>query len=97
MDNKNIDYEKEFTCGTTTISRNDYECMPFPMNTSHLSDDEMQGLADAIEYEMTEWREWLEDGVVTEDKYREHWWKIMLEIGQSWGITYYEDDEYGAE
>lgn len=97
MNNKNIDYEKEFTCGTTTISRNDYECMPFPMNTSRLSDDEMQGLAAAIEYEMTEWIEWLEDGVVTEDKYREHWWKIMLEIGQSWGITYYEDDEYGAE
>lgn len=58
MDN-NIDYEKEFTCGTTTISRNDYESMPFPMDTSRLSDDEMQELADAIEYEMTEWRDWL--------------------------------------
>lgn len=38
---KKLDYNKEFTYGNTTITRNDYESMPCPMNTSSLSDHDM--------------------------------------------------------
>ena len=46
------DEYKEFTCGETTIDRDMYESMPTPMDTSSLTDEDMQRLADAIEYEM---------------------------------------------
>lgn len=46
--------------------------MPTAMNTSSLTDEDMQKLAEAIEYEMTEWQEWLEDGSINQDQYDEH-------------------------
>lgn len=87
------DYNKEFTCGETTISRNDYEGLPSPMNTTSLTDEDMQELADRIEYEMSEWQDWRDYGDVSEDKYQEHWWRIMEELGITFGMTYYEDAE----
>ena len=93
MSNK-LDYEKEFICGLTTISRADYENMPSPMNTSSLTDDDMQELAKRIEYEMNgNWNDWLEQGDVTQDQYDEHWWSVMEECGILFGMTYYEDEE----
>lgn len=89
---KELDYEKEFTCGNTTITRCDYEDMPSPMNTSSLSDDEMQRLAESIEQEMERWQEWLENGDVNQDQYDEAWWKSMEELGIAFGMTYYEDE-----
>lgn len=85
--------EKIFTCGNTTISREDYECMPMPMDTSSLSDDDMQRLAEAIEYEMSRWKEWLDNGDISQDKYDQQWWRIFEECGLNFGMTYYEDDE----
>lgn len=82
---------KEFTCGNTTISREDYECMPCPMDTSSLNDDDMQRLAEAIEYEMCRWKEWLNNGDISQDKYDQQWWVIMEELGITFGMTYYED------
>ena len=89
----NIDYEKEFTCGNTTITRADYESMPSPMKTLSLSDDDMQQLAEDIEYNMSEWADWLEQGDISQDQYDEHWWTIMEEYGVNYGMTYYEDEE----
>lgn len=88
-----IDYEKEFICGNTTITRAEYENMPIPMNTSSLTDEDMQELAERIEYEMSEWQDWLEQGDVTQERYDEQWWSIMEELGVAFGITYYEDEE----
>lgn len=89
-----FDYEKEFTCGNTTITRADYENMPSPMNTSSLTDDDMQELAEQIEYEMSgEWGDWLEQGDVSQEQYDDHWWQIMEEFGVNYGMTYYEDEE----
>ena len=78
---KELDYEKEFTSGNTTITRCDYEDMPVPMNTSSLSDDEMQRLAEAIEQEMERWKEWLDNGDVNQDQYDEAWWESMEHLG----------------
>lgn len=88
-----LDYYKEFTSGNTSITRCDYEDMPSPMNTSSLSDDEMQRLADAIETEMESWKEWLDNGNINQDKYDEKWWESMGYLGMAFGMTYYEDDE----
>lgn len=90
---KELDYEKEFTCGNTTITRCDYEDMPSPMNTSSLSDDEMQRLAESIEEEMERWKEWLDNGDVNQDQYDEAWWESMEHLGLAFGMTYYEDEE----
>ena len=90
---KELDYEKEFISGNTTITRCDYEDMPSPMNTSSLSDDEMQRLADSIEQEMERWKEWLDSGDVNQDQYDEAWWKSMEDLGYAFGMTYYEDEE----
>ena len=88
-----LDYYKEFTSGNTSITRCDYEDMPSPMNTSSLSDDEMQRLADAIETEMERWYEWLINGDINQDQYDEQWWKSMEELGRAFGMTYYEDED----
>lgn len=88
-----IDYDKEFTCGETTITRADYESLPAPMKTLSISDEEMEELAERIEYEMSEWREWRDNGDVSEDRYQEHWWEIMEELGFALGMTYYEEFE----
>ena len=40
------DEYKEFTCGETTIDRDMYENMPSPMDTSSLTDENMQRLAE---------------------------------------------------
>lgn len=83
--------KETFICGETAIDRDMYESMPDPMNTSALTDDDMQNLADAIEYEMSKWQEWLNNGDINQDQYDEHWWKIVEELGVNFGITYYED------
>jgi hypothetical protein len=90
---KELDYYKEFTSGNTTITRCDYEEMPSPMNTSSLTDDDMQRLAEAIEQEMERWKEWLDNGDVNQDQYDEAWWKSMEDLGYAFGMTYYEDEE----
>lgn len=89
----NFDYEKEFTCGNTTITRCDYEDMSSAMNTSTLSDDEMQRLAEAIETEMESWKEWLDNGDINQDQYDEKWWESMEYLGRAFGMTYYEDED----
>ena len=88
---KKIDNNKEFTCGNITITRNDYECMPCPMNTSSLSDHEMYQLAKAINDEMDRWNDWLNNGDINQDQYDEQWWKSMEHLGIAFGMTYYED------
>lgn len=85
-----MEYYKEFTCGNTTIAREDYECMPFPMDTSSLSDDDMQKLAEAIEYEMSRWKEWLDNGDISQDTYDEQWCIVFVECGLNFGMSYYE-------
>lgn len=87
------DEVEEFTCGNTTIDRDMYESMPSPMDTSSLSNEDMQRLAEAIEYEMSEWQEWLDNGDINQDQYDEHWWEIVEECGFNFGMTYYEDIE----
>ena len=42
------DKYKEFTCGETTIDRDMYESMPSPMDTSSLTDEDMQRLAELL-------------------------------------------------
>ena len=88
-----IDYEKEFTCGNTTITRNDYESMPCPMNTSHLTDADMQRLAEAIESEMQNWQNSLKGECIDQERYENVWWAEMEKIGLDFGMTYYEDEE----
>lgn len=43
---------KRYTRGEPTIDRDMYESMPIPMDTSSLTDEDMQRLADAIKCEM---------------------------------------------
>lgn len=83
------DKYKEFTCGKTSIDRDMYASMPSPMDTSSLTDEDMQRLADAIEFEMARWQEWLEDGSINQDQYDEHWWRVAEEMGINFGMTYY--------
>ena len=83
--------ERCFICGDTIISRAVYECMPSAMDTSSLSDDDMQRLVEAIETEMSRWKEWLDNGDINQDQYDEQWWKSMEELGRAFGMTYYED------
>ena len=90
---ENLDYYKEFTSGNTTITRCDYEEMPSPMDTSSLTDDEMQRLAESIEQEMERWKEWLDNGDVNQDQYDEAWWESMEHLGLAFGMTYYEDED----
>lgn len=90
---KKLDYDKEFTYGNITISRNDYECMPCPMNTSSLNDEEMYQLAKAIYSEMDRWNDWLNNGDINQDQYDEQWWKSMEYLGLMFGMTYYEDED----
>ena len=88
-----MDYYKEFTNGNTTITRCDYEELPSGMDTSSLTDEDMERLAAAIESEMIPWREWLENGDISEDKYNSHWWEVMEYLGVAFGMTYYEDTD----
>lgn len=83
------DEYKEFTCGATTIDRDMYESMPSPMDTSSLTDEDMQRLANDIEFEMKRWQEWLEDGSINQGQYDEHWWRVAEEMGINFGMTYY--------
>lgn len=80
--------ERCFICGDTIISRDDYECMPSAMNTSSLTDDDMQRLAEAIDTEMGRWKEWLDNGDISQDKYDQQWWKVFEECGLNFGMTY---------
>ena len=86
-----MDYNKEFTCGNITITRNDYECMPCPMNTSSLSDHEMYQLAEAINDEMDRWSDRYKEIRITEDDYDGELWVAMEHYGLMFGMTYYED------
>lgn len=86
-----FDYCKGFSCGKTFITRCLYETLPCPMDTSSLTDADMQKLADAIEYEMSEWYEWRDNGDITQDKCDAQWWQIMEDVGYNFGMTYYED------
>ena len=88
-----MDFYKEYVCGKTTITRCDYEELPSGMNTSSLTDEDMQKLANAIESEMETWHEWLENGDISEDKHNEHWWEVMEYLGSAFGMTYYEDED----
>lgn len=90
---KEYDYNKEFTYGNITITRYDYECMLCPMNTSSLSDDDMQNLADAINQEMDRWQEWLDNGDINQDQYDEQLWESMVYLGLMFGMTYDEDED----
>lgn len=90
---KNFDYNKEFTYGNITITRNDYECMPCAMNTSSLSDEDMYRLAKAIYTEMDRWSDWLKNGDINQEQYDEQWWKSMEYLGLMFGMTYYEDED----
>lgn len=87
-----LDYTKEFKCGETTISRADFECMTIPMKTLSLSDEDMECLAISIETEMIPWREWRDNGVISEDKYLDHFDEVMEEYGVKFGMTYYNDE-----
>lgn len=87
-----LDYLKEFNSGNITITRCDYEDAPVPMDTSSLSDSDMQKLAEAINYEMETWNEWLENGDINQDQYDEHLWETIEYLGGAFGMTYYEDD-----
>jgi hypothetical protein len=93
MKNKEFDYCKGFSCGKTFITRCLYETLPCPMDTSSLTDADMQKLADAIDSEMSCWLEWLKHGDITEDKYQEQWWQSMEYLGFMFGMTYYEDED----
>ena len=83
-----MDYNKEFSYGNITITRNDYECMPCPMNTSSLSDEDMYRLAKAINDEMDRWQEWLNNRDVNQDQYDEQLWESMEHLGFMFGMTY---------
>ena len=84
-------YSKPFKCGETEICRCDYECMPCAMCTKDVSDDEMQAIADQIEAEIKEWREWREQGDITADRYEEKWWEFFEAAALAHGMSYYEN------
>lgn len=93
MATKENDYNKEFTYGNITITRNDYECMPCPMNTSSLSDYDMYRLAKAIYTAMDKWSDWLKNGDIDQDQYDDQFWESMEYLGLMFGMTYYEDED----
>lgn len=88
----NMNYEKEFKSGNITITRGDFESMPCPMNTSSLTDNDMQNLVETIDVEMKDWNDWLEQGDISKDDYEEHLWAISENVGLQFGMTYYEDE-----
>lgn len=87
-----LDYEKEFTCGKTTITRGDYEGLPLPMKTLSLSDNDMSKLAESIEHQMKSYQDWVKDGVMSEEDYQDRWWGVMEDCGLKFGMTYYDEE-----
>lgn len=87
---KEVNLNKEFVCGTSTISRMDYESMSCPMDTSSLTDKDMQTLVEAIERQTTDWRQMLEEKDIDQEDYEMEWWRIAEELALEWGMTYYE-------
>ena len=60
--------DKKYTSGNTTITKGDFECLPLPLNTDGVTDEQMQEIADCVEREMKPWYDWRKDGLVTEDE-----------------------------
>ena len=60
--------DKKYTSGNTTITKGDLECLPLPLNTDGVTDEQMQNIADRVEREMEEWYGWFNDGLVTDDE-----------------------------
>ena len=87
------DYEKVFSCGETELCRGDLESLPCPFDTKDVSDETMQEIANELESEMTEWREWNKQGDVSDDRLDEVWWEKLEHIVVEHKIPYYEDEE----
>lgn len=89
---KNSDYYyKDYDCGgCLSISRYIYEKEPPYIDTSSLSDDDMQRLADAIKEEMEEWYEMLEEREISKRKFDKKWWDTIEDFGFKFGMTYKE-------
>lgn len=88
---KNFDYEKEFTCGDSTITRQEYEDLISPLCTSPLTDEDMQLLVNAIENEVQ--LAINEQGIDKNDDRTINtiWFETMERLGVVFGMYYYED------
>lgn len=90
---KELDFNKEFTCGDSTITRQEYEDLISPLCTSPLTDEDMQSLVNAIEYEVQ--LAIYEQGIDKNDDSAINtiWWETMERLGIVFGMYYYEDED----
>lgn len=88
----NSDYLIEYKCGSThySISRADYECMCPPMNTSNLSDMDMNALANEIGKHLQNKYKFTEEFKEITDKTSKQYWDVVKTIGIRFGVIYYE-------
>lgn len=86
-------YDKEFTCGNSTITRGELESLPCPFCTADVSDDQMQQIINATDNFTrqrlgTSEKEKLN---FNNDKVSEIWWEELEDSVCQMKIPYYED------
>ena len=81
---------KIFKSARTEINRELLESLPEPFDTSNVSDDTMQDIANNVEAEMSEYYTWQEQGDITKEKLNEKWWEMLEDCIICHNIPYYQ-------
>ncbi|KAA6302816.1 MAG: hypothetical protein EZS26_000986 [Candidatus Ordinivivax streblomastigis] len=86
-------YTKEFTCGSSSLSRGELESLPCPFCTENVSDETMQKIIDLTD---SSTRERLRLPMnkplnLGDDKVSAIWWEELEAIVNQENIPYYED------
>ena len=104
MESSNDDTEKEFTYKGITITRYDYESLPYPMAASQVDDKTMMDIAKEI-YNLFIDNGWsdidiqkygadideIADDNPEMDMFHDEWWTYMEKAAIKYGMPYYED------
>ena len=103
-ESSNDDTEKEFTYKGITITRYDYESLPYPMAASQVDDKTMMDIAKEI-YNLFIDNGWsdidiqkygadideIADDNPEMDMFHDEWWTYMEKAAIKYGMPYYED------
>ena len=98
MDNQ--DLKEKFVCGSISLTREDYESMPYAMCATEFSDKSMQTLVNKLhdvltfQYGYTEDKIYnLEEGSEEMEDFDNAFWIEMENIAVDMGMRYYDDIE----
>jgi hypothetical protein len=93
MIQKNDFYTKEFSCGSSYISRGELEFLPCPFCTENVSDETMQAIIDLTDNSTKERLHLPQNEILdlNNDKTSEIWWEELEAILVQESIPYCED------